>query len=365
MNAFDYTYYGTKVKAGSLIEFLEYMYNINAKAAEVGKLQTPVCIWGLHGIGKTEIVRDLARRKGYGFSYIAPAQFEEMGDLLGMPTIDGNTTVFRAPDWVPREKKPGILLIDDVNRADDRILRGIMQLLQNYELVSWSLPQGWQIVLTANPDGGDYSVTPMDDAMLTRMMHITLTFDEIEWARWAQASGIDSRGIDFVLTYPEMVQGQRTTPRTLVQFFQAIAPIEELDKNLGLVKILGDSCLDAETVAAFIAFVQESLHKLPSPEALLSVAKEAGFREKLAPLLQDKPLRVDLLSTLAFRLFTYGTDPEADIQDRQAENMKRFLLLEAIPADVRIGLARNLATSKLAMWQKLLEDPDLMDLLLG
>ncbi|PHN05764.1 AAA family ATPase [Flavilitoribacter nigricans] len=365
MTAFDYTYYGTKVKAGSLIEFLEYMFDINAKAAEAGKLQTPVCIWGLHGIGKTEIVRDLARRKDYGFSYIAPAQFEEMGDLLGMPTIDGDATVFRAPDWVPREEKPGILLIDDVNRADDRILRGIMQLLQNYELVSWSLPKGWQIVLTANPDGGDYSVTPLDDAMLTRMMHITLTFDEVEWARWAQASGIDSRGIDFVLTYPEMMQGQRTTPRTLVQFFQAIAPIEDLNQNLGLVKILGDSCLDAETVAAFIAFVQESLHKLPEPAELLAASSDTEFRKQLEPLIQEKPVRVDLLSTLAFRLFTFGTDPNGQAQAGQVENMKRFLLLDAIPADVRLGLARNLATTKLSVWQELLEDPDLMDLLLG
>ena len=63
-----------------------------------------------------------------------------MGDLLGMPDIeiiDGKKqTVFEAPSWVPKEEGPGILLIDDVNRADDRILRGIMQLLQNYELAS-------------------------------------------------------------------------------------------------------------------------------------------------------------------------------------------------------------------------------------
>lgn len=365
MTAFDYTYYGTKVKAGALIDFLEYLFDINARAAEAGKYQTPVCIWGLHGIGKTEIVRDLARRKNYGFAYIAPAQFEEMGDLLGMPAIEGGSTVFRAPDWVPRQEMPGILLIDDVNRADDRILRGIMQLLQNYELVSWSLPKGWQIILTANPDGGDYSVTPLDDAMITRMMHITLTFDEKEWARWAEASGIDSRGIDFVLTYPEMVQGKRTTPRTLVQFFQAIAPIDRLEDHLGLVKILGDSCLDPETVAAFIAFVRESLHMLPDPAQLLGANSETQFREKISPLLQENPVRVDLLSTLAFRLFTFGMETDGKIQETQVQNMKRFLLYEPVPADIRIGLARNLANSKQGVWQQLLEDPDLIDLLLG
>lgn len=365
MTAYDYIYYGTKVKAGALINFLEYMFEINARAVTQEKPQTPVCIWGLHGIGKTEIVRDLARRKGYGFSYIAPAQFEEMGDLLGMPTIDGDQTVFRAPDWVPREEKPGILLIDDVNRADDRILRGIMQLLQNYELMSWRLPKGWQIVLTANPDGGDYSVTPLDDAMLTRMMHITLTFDEKEWARWAETSGIDSRGIDFVLTYPELVQGQRTTPRTLVQFFQAIDPIKKLEEELGLVKILGDSCLDAETVAAFIAFVQESLHKMPSPETLLMAADEARFEAQLLPLLQENPIRVDLLSTIAFRLSSFVTRPDLPVNAHYAVNLKRFLLWDAIPADIRVGLARNLAAGRKAVWQSLLEDPDLMDLLLN
>ena len=67
-----------------------------------------------------------------------------MGDLVGMPSVENGRTIFSSPDWVPTEEGPGILLIDDVNRADDRILWGIMQLLQNYELVSWKLPNLWQ-----------------------------------------------------------------------------------------------------------------------------------------------------------------------------------------------------------------------------
>jgi MoxR-like ATPase len=123
------------------------------------------------------------------FRLLRTAQFEEMGDLHGIPTIrdptpdesnsDDEYTVFAPPEWVPTAKGPGILLLDDINRADDRILRGIMQLLQNFE---WQLPEQWQIVATANPEGADYSVTPMDDAMLTRMLHFTLTFDAKAWA---------------------------------------------------------------------------------------------------------------------------------------------------------------------------------------
>jgi MoxR-like ATPase len=115
---------------------------------------------------------------------------------------------------VPREEGPGILLLDDLNRADDPILRGLMQLLQNFEMFSWTLPNKWQIVCTANPEDSDYSVTPMDDAMLTRMLHVSLRFDVRAWAAWALRHGVDSRGVDFVLTYPELVSGQRTTPRS-------------------------------------------------------------------------------------------------------------------------------------------------------
>ena len=168
----------------------------------------------MHGIGKTQLIKEYAQRNGYHFRYIAPAQFEEMGDLVGMPKIttkeSGHTeTSIVPPSWVPQQDGPGIFLIDDVNRADDRILRGIMQLLQDHELVSWKLPSKWMIVLTANPDGGDYSVTPMDDAMLTRMMHVTLEFDVKSWAKWAELSNVDPRGIAFVLAYPEIVTGGR------------------------------------------------------------------------------------------------------------------------------------------------------------
>ena len=197
---YEYIYHGTKVKASALTDFILHLMEVNRKAESKGKRKTPLCIWGRHGIGKTEIVEALARKKDFHLAYIAPAQFEEMGDLIGMPIVKEGKTVFQPPQWVPQKKGPGILLIDDLNRADDRILRGLMQLLQYHRLVSWELPPEWQIICTANPDGGDYSVTPLDDAMLTRMMHVSLEFDVREWAKWAEKQFIDPRGINFVLT---------------------------------------------------------------------------------------------------------------------------------------------------------------------
>lgn len=340
---YNYLYYGTKTTVSEVQRFVEHILQTNDRAESLGRRRTPACVWGRHGIGKTELVQAIAKQKGLKWAYIAPAQFEEMGDLVGMPRIENGQTIFSPPDWVPLEEGPGILLIDDVNRADDRILRGIMQLLQNSELVSWKLPPKWNIILTANPDGGDYSVTPMDDAMLTRMMHITLEFDVKEWARWAEQNGVDERGINFVLTYPEMVTGERTTPRTLVQFFESISTISDLNKDLGLVQVLADSCLDSNTVSSFMSFVNNNLSKLITPEEIVNAKNfKTQVLEPLKGVVQKGTLRVDILSTLCTRLVNYLTVNQIRPDKDQLNNIKDFIKIDFIPNDIRLSMAQDL-----------------------
>ncbi len=362
----NYIYYGTKTKADEVSAFVHHVLDANIAAEEKGKKKTPICIWGRHGIGKTEIVEAIAKEKGWQFSYIAPAQFEEMGDLVGMPAVENGRTVFRVPEWVPTGEGPGILLIDDANRADDRILRGIMQLLQNFELVSWKLPSKWQIVLTANPDGGDYSVTPMDDAMLTRMMHISMQFDVKEWAKWAEINGIDQRGINFVLTYPEIVTGERTTPRTLVQFFESISSIDDLAANLALVKTLADSCLDENTVTAFITFINNDLGKLITPEQICNAKQfEREVVAYLKRVAVKKTIRVDILATICTRMVNYLTINQIKPNKTQMDNIKEFVKIDFLPNDIRLTMAQDLVSSKNRYLKPIMADREIGKMLLG
>ncbi|MFY7908798.1 MAG: AAA family ATPase [Emticicia sp.] len=361
----NYVFYGTKTKADEVIEFVNHVIETNTDLEAKARKKTPICIWGRHGIGKTEIVEAIAKERGFQFSYIAPAQFEEMGDLVGMPSVEGDKTVFKAPSWVPTQEGPGILLIDDVNRADERILRGIMQLLQNFELISWKLPLKWHIVLTANPDGGDYSVTPMDDAMLTRMLHISMEFDVKEWAKWAEKAGIDPRGINFVLLYPEIVEGNRTTPRTLVQFFETIRPIDNLYEKISLVRMLADSCLDENTVTAFISFVNNNLGQLIKPE---EICNANNFnREVLEPfksVVLKEPIRVDIIATLCTRLVNYLTVNKISPDKKQIENIKSFIKIDFIPNDIRLTMAQDLVSSGNIALKSIMADPSIAQLLL-
>lgn len=364
---FNYITYGSKVHAGQVVQLLEHVSG--QFLDKVGDQRpTPVCIWGMHGIGKTELIRDFALGKGYEFVYIAPAQFEEMGDLLGMPRIEQSNgvagTKFVAPDWVPHQPGPGIFLIDDVNRADDRILRGIMQLLQNYELVSWRFPPGWLIVLTANPDGGDYSVTTMDDAMLTRMMHMTMEFEVKAWARWAEQSGIDARGIDFILTYPEIVTGTRTTPRSLVQFFRSLEGIDDLKQQLDLVKMLADGCLDAETTVAFITFINMDMDQIVAPEEIIQAPLFKVVEERVKALVDGKTKRMDILSVIMTRLTNYLLYSKEELTDKSFDNIKAFILLPFIPNDLRLAMAQELVASDKKSLKRLYSIPEIGKLIL-
>lgn len=344
---------GAALPGDRMATFLERLFLTNlAKEEADGTRPTPVCIWGSHGLGKTEIAMNFARERGWKLAYCAPAQFEEMGDLHGLPfkvdpdpNVQGDErTVYMPPDWVPKEEGPGLLIMDDINRADDRILRGVMQLLQHFEMFSWSMPKKWQILATANPDTGSYSVTPMDDAMLTRMLHVTLNFEAKAWAAWATEAGVDRRGIDFVLTYPESITGKRTTPRSLVQFFNQISGIDDLQASVDLVNVLASSTLDIETATAFTAFVQESMARIPSTQEILGAKDPKEFLDRIRDL--SKPgegKRVDLISTIVTRILIELGRKEADLPKTTAANLTALLVSDVLPGDLKFSMHRDLA----------------------
>lgn len=371
----DFLEFGKKVNSKELKKLLNHIFERNNNLNNSQKRGTPICIWGTHGLGKTQIVRDFAINKGWKFAYIAPAQFEEMGDLHGMPNvidpdekISGDEyTVYSPPDWVPKEEGPGILLLDDLNRADDRILRGCMQLLQNFELTSWKLPPKWQIVATANPEGGDYSVTPMDGAMLTRMLHTSLKFDAKIWAEWAINSNVDNRGISFVLTYPELVNSERTTPRSLTQFFEQIQSINDLKENLDLVEALALSSLDDITVSSFIAFVNDELKQLIEPEEILESKDFSITKKRIEEISTDNNglKRVDRLSTICSRLYLKLISTEFQPNSINSKNLVELLLLDIIPNDLLMSLYMDLSKNAPEEVKSMVKDKRLANKLLN
>lgn len=365
--------HGPEVSGERYHRLISHVYDANVDRMRRGLQPVPLCVWGLPGIGKTQSIRDFAAARRVNFLQINPAQFEEMGDLTGMPkVIDPNTpddptddyTMYVMPEWAQQMHQrggEGILLLDDVNRADDRILRGIMQLLQDRRMFNWGLPERWQIFLTANPDGGEFSVTPMDDALLTRMMHATMTFDAKAWATWAASAGVDSRGIEFVLAYPELVGTGRTTPRSLTNLFEHLRGLEDLAAHHDLVAMIATGCIEPVAAGSFLAFVQGGMARLPSAEDLLERLAEERLLQRLEALVHPPGAapRVDrmmmMLDRLAAHLSRMGT-----VGERQRRNLIELLMWERLPADARQAFLRKAATMQVTAF--LLEHAPLMRL---
>lgn len=361
--------YGDTLNSADLEEFLSFVFETNLKSEEErSDRPIPICIWGRHGLGKTASVIEYAKSHNWKLAYCAPAQFEEMGDFHGLPikSQDSKDTKYLPPEWVPKEDGPGILLLDDINRADDRILRGLMQLLQNYEMFSWRLPPKWQIVCTANPEDDEYSVTPMDEAMLTRMLHTNMVFDVKSWAAWAVANNIDSRGINFVLTYPESVTGKRTTPRSLVQVFSQISGISDLKQEIKKVGIIARSGLDETTVTAFLAFINSDLEFLVSAADILEARSPDDFKARVVAAAKGKggTVRLDRLSVICTRLvLEIASSKYAKPSSKNKSNVIEFLKIPELPADLRFSVHRDI-TSLPDQRPSLVQDPILAKMVL-
>ena len=49
------------------------------------------------------------------------------------------------------------------------------------------------IILSSNPDDGQFSVTSLDNAQKTRFINFNLKLNTEEWAKWAESAEIDGR----------------------------------------------------------------------------------------------------------------------------------------------------------------------------
>lgn len=385
---------GIVTTPSKVTDFLQHIMQVNLEMIRQGKPQERVvpCIWGPAGISKTSLVKQL-EKTGVVFNgeriypkviHIALAQIEEASDLtLGLPVLgkdkDGSeVTNYAPPAWWPTEettnhgKTPVIILFDDFNRAEVRILKAIMQILQDYRSNVHELPNNCHIFLTGNPpsgdDGTEYMVNEIDKAIMTRMVHISMRFDKVDWARWAQNEKIDSRVISFVLTYPELVAGdksQRTNPRSVVQFAKLVQPIVNLtDKDAGeMVQMLAASCLDDEVVQAFMKFTIGDLQKLVEPEEILNNWESA--EKKLDALKKrgskdgsDSKIRTDLIGIIVDRMYVYLMQDGLQLDKKHFKNFLSFIeRTDLIPQDLMYALLRRLRRdAKTPQQQKLISD---------
>lgn len=332
--------YGVEAGPEQVLAFLTHIISTNMSNVKKGKPKHAVCVWGPKGIGKTALVEQLPEHGVVKHVEVIPiAEIEEMGDIIGLPLMhdtDGRTvTVMAPPQWVPTTNEPSILAIDDFNRADMRIVRGTMQLVQKHKTISWTLPDNCTIILTANPEEDEYSVTQLDPAMLTRMHHITMKTEFRAWLKWAAANDIDGRVMSFIARYHEILMppdARRTCPRSWAMFASAIAPIQEIKGQTTLVKMFGNSVLDEESVNGFITFAEGILEWVVEPER---IAKEyAQVRDTVLKSITEG--RQDMFNVMMERLVAWiEAQGEVKMDGPIQKNVIALLEEDLVPKEMK------------------------------
>jgi hypothetical protein len=273
-----------------------------------------------------------------------------------------NRMSYCAPEWIADKKEGGILLLDDFNRADQRFLQATMELIDRQTYISWSLPKDWHIILTSNPDNGDYMVNSIDAAQKTRYITANLKFDVNVWARWAEESGIDTRCINFLLMHPELITTE-TNARSITTFFNAISSFESFQDNLSLIQMIGEGSVGDAFASMFTVFINNKLDRLVTPKDLLTHDNESYILGELNSCIgSGDNYRADIASTLATRLSNYALVYAKDntVTQKITDRMISLCTKDYFTNDLKYLIVRTVFNGNKQKFNKMMMDPNII-----
>ena len=153
----------------------------------------PVLLRGRHGVGKSQVVYQIAESRGLPIIERRASQMTE-GDLLGLPdTMDSEiagrkATTWNAPDWlVTACASPVVLFLDEVDRAVMEVRQGLFELTDSRKINGWNLHPETLIIAAVNggEHGAQYQVGEMDPAELDRWTVFDVEPSTEDWLKWA------------------------------------------------------------------------------------------------------------------------------------------------------------------------------------
>jgi nucleoside-triphosphatase THEP1 len=377
-----------QLNVDELKSFIKHMVNNNQFIQAQGKTPVTTNISGDAGLGKTSAILQLGEELGLSVVKLNLSQLEELGDLIGFPIKEfkvknaegktlwiteqeieaANTKGYKvidkrmshaAPEWIQGKGEGGILILDDFTRADHRFMQAVMEICDRQEYISWKLPKNWHVILTTNPDNGDYNVTSLDVAQQTRFISVELKYDVNVWSRWAEKVNVDGRCINFMLMNPELVT-QKVNPRSITTFFNSISSIEKFEEELPLIQMIGEGSVGIDFSSMFTMFINNKLDRILTPETILTKDEDYVLGNLKSMIGEEDDYRADIASVVATRIVNYSlTQAETksipqDIIDRIA---KLTTDCQSFTDDLKYFIIKELLSGNKPKFSKLMLNP--------
>ena len=217
--------------------------------------QRPVLLMGPPGIGKTQIMEQIARECQVGLvSYTITHHTRQ--SAIGLPYIvekeyggrpcsvtEYTMSEIVAAIYDKMEEtglREGILFIDEINCVSETLAPMMLQFLQNKTFGSHRIPGGWIIVTAGNPPEYNKSVREFDIATLDRIKKIDVEADYAVWKEYAVMTDIHPAVTAYLEARPEhfykietTVDGKRfATPRGWEDLARFLEIYEKLGKTV-------------------------------------------------------------------------------------------------------------------------------------
>lgn len=169
------------------------------KTAKYTHPKQTILIRGRHGIGKSEVVHQLAKEWGLPVVERRIAQLCE-ADMIGLPDrvatksdrdgIEHRVTQFLPTDWFLQAMlEPCVVFLDEINRGTPEVQQACFQFVEKGELNGRKIHPDSRIIAAVN-FSREYNVTPMGPAFLNRFSIYDLEPDKKDWIDWAQRERI-------------------------------------------------------------------------------------------------------------------------------------------------------------------------------
>lgn len=168
---------------------------------------TPVMLWGPPGVGKSQMVKQIAEKRGTPMIDLRLSQMEPT-DLRGIPFRVNDVVEWAIPAMLPdavRHGYEGILFLDEITSAAPAVSAAAYQLILDRTLGNYEIPPGWAIFAAGNRQGDRGITYSMPAPLANRFAHFEVETNLDDWVAWAYARGIDERVVAFLRFRPELL----------------------------------------------------------------------------------------------------------------------------------------------------------------
>lgn len=305
-------------------------------------------VWGSHGIGKSQAIRQWCDENGYDMIDLRLGT-QEVGDLLGLADFltDDNgqkiATKFMTPDWFPTDPNAkAIIFLDEINRARRDVLQAVFQLVLDRRLHQYKLPQNVHVVAASNPNTEDYIVADIgDQAFMDRFCHVKLTPTVSEWVEYGENRKFDRGLLTFIRQQPELLDGHKSDFNIdVLPSRRSWEAVNRLMIQETPTDILQELCYGLIGKAATVAFI-DSLTNAERPLTVKDILESLEHNMSKVESQSDPKTggRPDLLKVTCDEI-KKNLEKRTKMKAEEATNLLKFM--KKIPSDICFNLARDL-----------------------